>query len=184
MGHVCHNPARALRYPNYSIIFVEEFPGTLLVCLCLVDGQYTCEIRRRFPTSHDRNLIKGQLTSPAFPSIPLNKAKLHDHNSLFIMLFYKSLVSFVAAIALAGTVTASVTPVRRTTSSTSSTSICISGQQKRCCNSFGSINDPQFSQFGGFLSLFGNINPTTQLGIGCAVLTNTWYHIHRFCYFR
>jgi len=80
------------------------------------------------------------------------------------MLFYKSLVSFVAAIALAGTVTASVNPVRRSGSSSTCGSTCSSGTQKKCCKNVGTINDPAFAQYASVLSGLNGIQPTTQLG--------------------
>ena len=79
------------------------------------------------------------------------------------MLFNKSLISFVAAIALAGSVTASATPVRRNDGCSPGTG------SLTCCDStiyFGELSE--LEQI--ILSILDpELNDLVPIGVGCAL---------------
>ena len=92
------------------------------------------------------------------------------------MLFYKSLVSFVTAIALASGVTAAVTPERRQTQS------CSTGSLTCCTDStpFTGLSEAEQSAIG---LLDPNLNLDLPIGLDCIVPGLLgWYCTPRFLY--
>ncbi|KAI9430057.1 hypothetical protein H4582DRAFT_2020412 [Lactarius indigo] len=78
------------------------------------------------------------------------------------MLFYKPFVSFVTAMTLAGTVTASATPVRRTDPQCQA-----QNQNFYCCTEGGPLYtlSPVVQYIGGLLGL----GPDTVVAVNCVV---------------
>ncbi|KAH8991542.1 hypothetical protein EDB92DRAFT_1860727, partial [Lactarius akahatsu] len=86
------------------------------------------------------------------------------------MLFYKPLVSLITAIALASTVTASATPVRRNDGPQCNPQV----QKLYCCTETGTLGslDPVTKILGGLLGL----NLDAVVAAGC-VLNVLWYFL-------
>jgi hypothetical protein len=85
-------------------------------------------------------------------------------------MFYNNLVSFVAAIALASSVTAAVTP-RNTGQS------CQTGSLS-CCASIAPFSSLSLNEFGGLLNLLDpNVNGDVPIGLNCALAGGVggWY---------
>ncbi|KAI9432682.1 hypothetical protein H4582DRAFT_1992166 [Lactarius indigo] len=98
-----------------------------------------------------------------FLSLPINNEKLHYHNHLqtiSTMLFYKPLVSLVTAMALASTITASATPVRR-----SDPRCQAQNGSLYCCAEVGPLStlEPSVGYIGGLLGLY----PDIVVGVDC-----------------
>jgi hypothetical protein len=108
---------------------------------------------------HGRNLIKAQHMSAQFFSIILLHTKsFEDHNRphipLFTMFFNKSIISFVAAIALASSVAATSLPV------------CKTGVLM-CCDSTQSFSSLS-AELQHYLKLLDpNVNPDLPVGEDC-----------------
>ncbi|KAF8259869.1 hypothetical protein EI94DRAFT_1706731 [Lactarius quietus] len=79
------------------------------------------------------------------------------------MLFYKSLVSFITAIALAGSVTASVTPERRQT-----TQSCSTGSLT-CCATTTPFTALSSAAQESLALLDPNLNLDLPVGLGCVL---------------
>ena len=80
------------------------------------------------------------------------------------MLFNKSLVSFVAAIALAGSVTASATPVRRNDGCSPGTG------SLTCCESTTSFDDLTELEQLLFSILDPSLDVDLPIGVGCTLV--------------
>ena len=93
------------------------------------------------------------------------------------MLFYKSLISFVTAIALASSGTASATPERRQTQSCSTGSLT-------CCTSSTPFTGLSEAAQSGLLGLLDpNLNLNLPIGLDCVVPGLLgWYCTPRFLY--
>lgn len=149
---------------------LPEFCGHLLVVFGtpfeVADSECT-GLRSHFPTRHERNLIRGDSCPSRFLSVLLNTENLHYHHQTFLtMLFYKSLVSFVTAIALASSVTASATPERRQSCHTGSLVCCAS------TNSFSSV-DPVLQD--DLLVFDPNLDTSLLVGLVCVLDVAGWY---------
>jgi hypothetical protein len=97
------------------------------------------------------------------------------------MLFYKSLVSFVTAIALASSVTASVAPERR---QYTPPNCQVSSGSSTCCTTSTPFTGLSEGTQGGLLGLLGpNLNLNLPIGLDC-VLPGTlgWYCTPRILY--
>ena len=93
------------------------------------------------------------------------------------MLFYKSLVSFVTAIALASSVTASATPERR------QTQICSTGNLTCCVTSTPFTGLSEATQSGLLALLDPNLNLNLPVGLDCVIPGLLgWYCTPRFLY--
>lgn len=80
------------------------------------------------------------------------------------MLFHKSLISFVVAIALAGSVTASATPVRRNNPG------CSPGTgSQTCCTSTTSFGSLTIVEQIALSILDGNLNDLLPVGLNCVL---------------
>ncbi|KAN0141244.1 hypothetical protein V8E53_001000 [Lactarius tabidus] len=80
------------------------------------------------------------------------------------MLFHKSLVSFVAAIALASSVTASVTPERRQWSSCQASS-----GSSTCCTNTSPITSLSTAAQGLLALISPNLNLDLPIGLNCVL---------------
>ena len=134
----------------------------------MVDGEPT-GLRPHFPTRHGRKLIKGHLASLK----SLQRSLTQREPSvlpliLFTMLFSNTLVSFVAAIALASSVTASVTPVRRGGGDDGKPSQSCSTGSLTCCSSSSSFAAlPELIQSGLASVLDPNVLANAPIGLNC-----------------
>jgi hypothetical protein len=107
---------------------------------------------------------KGSSYPSRFLSVLLNTESLqHQPQTFLTMLFYKSLVSFVTAIALASSVTASVTPERRQWSSCQASS-----GSSTCCTNVSPFTALSQAEQSGLLSLLGlNALANIPVGLNC-----------------
>ena len=156
--------------------------GTLLSdCLCLVDGE-TAALNLHLLTRHERNLIKGLLASLRILqcSLPQREpSELYSHlnhstlfSIFFTMMFYNTLFSFVAAIALASGVTAAVMPRGGGGGGEGGPQggqTCITGSLS-CCTSVSPFSSLSENEFGGLLNILDpNVNADVPIGLNCAL---------------
>jgi len=80
-------------------------------------------------------------------------------------MLYKSLVSFIAAIAVTSGVAVSATPVARWTPPPSNTNTECNTGSVACCDQVVSGNDPSATSLGGLLGI--NIPVDVPVGLNC-----------------
>ena len=126
-------------------------------------------LRSRFPTRHGRKLIKGHLASLKSPQRSLTQREPSVLPFiLFTMLFSNTLFSFVAAIALASSITASVTPVRRGGGNDGKPSQSCSTGSLTCCTSSSSFATlPEVIQSGLASVLDPTVLANVPIGLNC-----------------
>ena len=136
-----------------------------------------------FPSARNgRNFIKGQLKQFKIPQRSTNIENLqHQPQPFLTMLFYKSFISFVTAIALASSVTASATPERRQYWPPTSNCQASTGSSM-CCSSTTPFSGLSEGLQSGLVGL-PNLNLNTPIGLDC-VLPGLlgWYCTPRFLY--
>jgi hypothetical protein len=112
-------------------------------------------------TRHAGKRIKGKQICSA---VPQSKAQLQDHHSLhllFTTMLHKSLVSFIAAFAVATSVTASAIPVARNDGSECNTGTL------QCCDSTAYSNDPVLASLASLLDIALPVDASIPIGISC-----------------
>ena len=99
------------------------------------------------------------------------------------MLFHKPLVSLVAAIALASSVTASATPVRRNPPPVTPDQCTTNHDQLTCCDSTSSFDDEPTVIKELLLSLVADLDVSLLVGTNCFITgTVAWYCTPRLLY--
>jgi hypothetical protein len=123
---------------------------------------------------------KGSSYPSRFLSILLNTESLqHQPQTFLTMLFYKSLVSFVTVIALASSVTASVTPERRYTSCQASSG------SSTCCNTSSPFTALSSATQGLLALISPNLNLNLPVGLDCVASgVLGWYGTPRIFLFN
>ena len=133
--------------------------------------------RYHFSIRHGRDVIKGQLISLKIPQCSAIDKNIQDYylQISLIMLFSNTLVSFVAAIALASSVTASTTQLRRQENSNPGSSDC-DAEGATCCTTTSSILDAPEDVLDALLALGSLVNILAPVGTGCTLAgTAGWY---------
>jgi hypothetical protein len=85
------------------------------------------------------------------------------------MLFQKSIISFVAAIALATSVSASAFAAR------DGAPVCPAGLTPYCCNSSLQPNNLPTDTLGSLKNGFSGLNTNEPVGEGCSATQGSWY---------
>jgi hypothetical protein len=105
-------------------------------------------------------------------AVPQSKAQLQDHHSLHLLfndMLHKSLVSLIAAFAVATGVAASVTPVARGGSD------CNTGTES-CCNTITNIDNPIIAELASLADIALPVDAAVPIGITCLGIAsaNQW----------
>ena len=122
---------------------------------------------------------------PPYSSVPSHSTHQEDYNRLptfSTMLFHKSVVSFVTAIALASSVTAFAKPGPARLARAGPPS-CLNGGTPTCCNSIASFSSlPQNVQT-ALTNADPSLNQGLNVGLTCTTAgSQAWYRVPQFLY--